>query len=56
MDENKIGEKPGFSPRPGELACALLMYPAAYIYIVCFGSRNDPPAWLSAGAGSGLTA
>lgn len=41
MDENKIGEKPGFSPRPGELACALLMYPAAYIYIVCFGSRND---------------
>ena len=41
MDDNNLKEKPGFSLRPGELACALLMYPAAYIYIVCFGSRND---------------
>lgn len=41
MDENNLKEKPGFALRPGELACALLMYPAAYIYIVCFGSGND---------------
>ena len=41
MDENNFGEKPVFSLRAGELACALLMYPTAYIYTVFFGSRND---------------
>ena len=41
MDENRLNEKTEFSLKPGELICALLMYPAAYIYILVFGSRND---------------
>ena len=41
MDDNRLNEKTGFSLKPGELVCALLMYPAAYIYILVFGSRND---------------
>lgn len=41
MDENNLKEKAGFTLRGGELACALLMYPTAYIYTVFFGSRND---------------
>ena len=41
MDGNDLREKEGFALRPWELCCALLMYPAAYIYIVFFGSRND---------------
>lgn len=34
MDENNLKEKAGFTLRGGELACALLMYPTAYIYTV----------------------
>ena len=45
MDENRLNEKTEFSLKPGELICALLMYPAAYIYILVFGSRNDR-IWL----------
>lgn len=41
MDENRLNEKTEFPLKPGELICALLMYPAAYIYILVFGSRND---------------
>ena len=41
MDDNRLNEKTEFSLKPGELVCALLMYPAAYIYILVFGSRND---------------
>lgn len=41
MDENRLNEKTEFSLKPGELICALLMYPAAYIYILVFGSQND---------------
>ena len=41
MDENNLKEKAGFTLRGGELACALLMYPTAYIYTVFFGSKND---------------
>lgn len=42
MDEKKTLHEN--SPRPfrrAELICALLLYPAAYIYIVVFGSHHD---------------
>lgn len=41
MDENKNLEEQPFSGRQAELCCALILYPAAYIYTLALGSGHD---------------